>query len=201
MNDSQFQHEFVQRVLGKLLTPALPPFYRLFMSGIIPSADRGDPAWLVSFSTWICRQLPRRLQEKYPPGSQVGPLPFAPTLTAAVTPVAMSFLLGKCRPNRRIDGRRGGMIVEKCKFLQESNCKGLCLHQCKIPAERYFEKELGLPLTVKPNFITQECQWSWGETPTPHQLDADFPKGCIEGCETRLQLKKDQTSLPTSISC
>jgi hypothetical protein len=41
------QHTFVKNVLGGLMTPFLPPFYRLFMSGIVPSAERGDPEWLV----------------------------------------------------------------------------------------------------------------------------------------------------------
>ena len=30
------QHAFVRRTLGALLTPFLPPFYRIFMAGIIP---------------------------------------------------------------------------------------------------------------------------------------------------------------------
>ena len=74
-------------------------------------------------------------------------------------------------------------MVEKCRFLQESNCKGkllttylanilkpffpnnlgLCLHQCKIPAQKFFKEDLGMDLTVSPNFVTQECQWSFGE--------------------------------------
>jgi hypothetical protein len=55
------------------------------------------------------------------------------------------------------------LIVEKCKFLQESGCKGLCLHQCKLPAQQFFKDELGLALTVSPNFVTQECQMElWG---------------------------------------
>ena len=29
-----------------------------------------------------------------------------------------------CSINRRKDGSLGGMVVEKCKFLQESGCKG-----------------------------------------------------------------------------
>ena len=32
--------------LAHLMTPALPPFYRLFMGGLVPSPERGDPQWL-----------------------------------------------------------------------------------------------------------------------------------------------------------
>eukprot|EP01040_Poterioochromonas_malhamensis_P012835 gene12835-14062_t len=202
-NDSAFQHAFVKRVLGKLLTPVLPPFYRLFMAGLVPSRDRGDPVWLEKTTSWLRQQLPETWQEKITPGKQLGPFFYAPFLTSVVTPPLMSFLLGPCRPNRRLDGQRGGMIVEKCKFLQESNCKGLCLHQCKIPAQQYFKDELGVDLTVKPNFITQECQWSWGEMPLPHDVDSDFPKGCVSGCQTRKtqqMMKQTQSSSPTPAS-
>ena len=116
-------------------------------------------------------------------GKQIGPWFYAPWLTTIVTPIFFGFLVGPSRPNRRSDGQRGGLVVEKCKFLQESGCKGLCLHQCKIPAQEFFSEELGesflscghtidllaptnlhppvntmklgLDLTVKPNFITQ----------------------------------------------
>ncbi len=64
----------------------------------------------------------------------------------------------------------------------------MCLHQCKIPAQEYFKDTLGMDLSVTPNFITQECQWSWGEVAIPHQQDPNFPKGCLQGCETKKSL-------------
>lgn len=41
------QHAFVRRTLGALLTPFLPPFYRIFMAGIIPRY--GTPRFYVIF--------------------------------------------------------------------------------------------------------------------------------------------------------
>jgi len=114
---------------------------------------------------------------------------YAPYLTSVVTPTFFAFLVGPSRPNRRRDdGQRGGLLVEKCKFLQESGCKGLCLHQCKLPAQQFFRDELGLALTVSPNFETQECQWSFGEEPLEPNDDPSFPKGCLVGCESRRQV-------------
>jgi len=49
----QNQHSFVKRTLAGLMTPLLPPFYRLFMSGIVPSTQRGDPQWLQDAVQWI----------------------------------------------------------------------------------------------------------------------------------------------------
>jgi hypothetical protein len=155
------QHKMVYDTLGGLMTPVLPPFYRIFMSGIVP-------------------KLGTDLD-----GKQLGPWFYAPWLTSIVTPPFFGFLVGPSYPNRRKDGQVGGLLVEKCKFLQESGCKGLCLHQCKLPAQEFFQKELGLALTVSPNFETQECQWSFGETPLLPSEDPSFPKGCLVGCESR----------------
>ena len=154
----------VRDTLGGLMTPVLPPFYRIFMSGIVPKAD------------WVPEDLR---------GKQIGPWFYAPFLTSFVTPTFFAFLVGPSYPNRRKDGQPGGLVVEKCKFLQESGCKGLCLHQCKLPAQQFFKDELGLSLTVSPNFVTQECQWSFGEEPLPPQDDPTFPKGCLVGCDSR----------------
>lgn len=158
---AEAQHKMVRDTLGGLMTPVLPPFYRIFMSGIVP-----------------------KLGTDYD-GKQFGPWFYAPFLTSFVTPTFFGFLVGPSYPNRRRDGQPGGLVVEKCKFLQESGCKGLCLHQCKLPAQQFFQDELGLALTVSPNFVTQECQWSFGEVPLPPQDDPAFPKGCLVGCESR----------------
>jgi hypothetical protein len=64
------------------------------------------------------------------------------------------------------------------------------LHQCKLPAQQFFVDTLGLPLTVSPNFETQECQWSWGEIPLEPSQDPSFPKGCLIGCPSRGLLKE-----------
>lgn len=166
----QAQHKMVKETLGGLMTPVLPPFYRLFMSGIVPNL--GTP--------WD--------------GKQLGPWFYAPWLTTIVTPTFFGFLVGPSRPNRRKDGQRGGLVVEKCKFLQESGCKGLCLHQCKIPAQEFFKEELGLDLTVSPNFATQECQWSFGEKPLSPEDDPTFPSGCLKGCESRLAMVSNNSN-------
>lgn len=158
------QHQMVRDTLRDLMTPILPPFYRIFMSGIVPE------------NSFLGREYDNK---------QYGPWFYAPFLTSFVTPTFFGFLVGPSYPNRRKDGEFGGLVVEKCKFLQESNCKGICLHQCKLPAQQFFQDELGLSLTVTPNFDTQECQWSFGEIPLSPEDDPSFPTGCLVGCESR----------------
>jgi hypothetical protein len=158
---AEAQHKMVRDTLGGLMTPVLPPFYRIFMAGIVPSLGTSAD------------------------GKQIGPWFYAPWLTSFVTPTFFAFLVGPSYTNRRQDGAPGGLVVEKCQFLQESGCKGLCLHQCKLPAQEFFAQELGVPLTVIPNFETQECQWSFGQEPVEPADDPAFPKGCLTGCASR----------------
>ncbi len=189
------QHKMVRTVLGGLLTPFLPPFYRIFMAGIVPCKENGDPELLISIFAGINRlmvgDVKKESEGPLPPGKSVfgGPLFYAPFLTSVVTPPFLQFLVGPSRTNYRNDGKLGGIVVEKCKFLQESGCKGLCLHQCKLPAQQFFADTLKLPVTVAPNFATQECQWSWGEEPLPPEQDPAWPKGCLVDCPTRSIIK------------
>lgn len=191
------QQQMVVNTLGWLMTPLLPPFYRLFMSGLVPSLARGDPAWLVDGVQALAAKLPRDGEgaQRLPPGQQIGPWFYAPALTAVVTPTAFGFLVGPSAVNRRQDGRLGGLVVEKCAFLQESGCKGMCLNICKLPAQAFFADTLGLPLAVSPNFETQECQWSFGETPAPPEADPAWPQGCLVGCPTRAEVRARKLEL------
>ena len=45
------QHIFVKNALGALLTPIMPPFYRFFMSGFVPSIENNDPKWYIYLIT------------------------------------------------------------------------------------------------------------------------------------------------------
>ena len=78
------------------MTPVMPPFYRLFMAGIVPSAARGDPAWLAELTESVISALPLSEEKKKSlPGQQLGPWFYAPVLTSVVTPPFLSFLVGK----------------------------------------------------------------------------------------------------------
>ena len=106
------QHAFVKTVLAGLMTPVLPPFYRIFMAGKLPSARNGDPQWLEEVFQSVAKIAPEKLQTRLQPGQQFGPWFYAPYLTSFVTPVFLSFLVGPSKPNRRADGQLGGIIIE-----------------------------------------------------------------------------------------
>ena len=111
--------------------------------------------------------------------------------TSVVAPIVFGYLVGPSTVNRRSDGQLGGLVVHRCKFLQDSGCKGLCLHSCKLPAQELFQEDLGVPLSVMPNFQTLECQWSWGQEPLLPTQDPKWPKGCLPDCPSRHLLLND----------
>ena len=128
-NPQQQQQDLLQTLLV-LMTPVLPPFYRLFMGWKVPSVEANDPVWLVDLvetkianNTWITKITGLSFEA----GTNYGPAPYAPLLTSWVAPYVFSFLVGPVNYNLRDDGSWGGIVVEKCKFLQQSNCKGTAL--------------------------------------------------------------------------
>jgi hypothetical protein len=127
--------------------------------------------------------------------AMAGPLPeifrvlgshadWAPAALAFFTRPFLHFLVGNMTLTQRAlgDERAGGVLVERCAVLEHGGCKGLCLHMCKIPTERMFAARWGLPLTMRPNFETYECQLSFGLAPLPIDLDPYIPIGCLSHC-------------------
>jgi hypothetical protein len=87
------QQRVLLRTLRRLMTPVLPPFYRLFMGWLVPSVGRGDPKWLQDAVQAVAVRLPGELSKELAPGRQLGPAPYAPLLTSVVAPFAFSFLV------------------------------------------------------------------------------------------------------------
>lgn len=180
------------RALLSRWTPFVPALFRVVMGGIVPKYDPtdtrpgADPKWLADGVIWAQSKLPSGWLE---PGKRLGPTFFAPSLMALVCTKALSPLMGPATLAFRSDGQLGGLVAERCIFLQESNCKGMCLNSCKLPAEQLFD-ELGLPVRVSPNFETQECNWAFGEAAPPLEEDPTWPKNCVVGCTSRKELKQ-----------
>ena len=76
----------------------------------------------------------------------------------------------------------GGLLVERCRVLEGSNCKGICAKMCKVPTERFFAERWGIPLSMEPNFETGSCQLRFGVAPLPLEQDATIPSGCLGRC-------------------
>ena len=133
----------------------------------------------------------------------VGPIPWlvkiiaskqdwAPGVLAWFTRLLLPFLVGEMTLTQREAGdtAAGGVLVHRCKVLDESGCAGLCLNMCKRPTEKFFADEWGVPLHMQPNFETHECSLAFGVVPLPAESDPSIPQGCLTGCP----LSRQQTT-------
>jgi len=120
---------------------------------------------------------------------------FSARMNAWATKWAGTWLMGECEINDcEIDGggigEKQGLLVKRCRFLEESGCASVCVNSCKIPTQNFFIQDMGLPLTMEPDYETGECQFSFGLTPNlATEFDAkDTP--CLKRCPTAGSMRK-----------
>jgi len=103
---------------------------------------------------------------------------FSSRMNAAATYAGGTWLMGECEVNdcETDDGTIGinqGLLVKRCRYLEESKCASACVNSCKIPTQKFFMEEMGLPLTMEPNYETGECQFKFGKSPdSQEEFDA-----------------------------
>lgn len=97
--------------------------------------------------------------------------------------------MGECEVNdvETEDGtvlKYQGLLVKRCRFLEESGCASICVNSCKIPTQNFFSENMGLPLTMNPDYETHECQFSFGVVPDAQgEFDAKNTP-CLSRCPT-----------------
>ena len=69
--------------------------------------------------------------------------------------------------------------IEKCRYLAESGCVGMCVNMCKVPTQAFFTEKFGLPLTMTPNFADLSCQMIFGQIPLAPAVDPDYTQPCL----------------------
>lgn len=124
-----------------------------------------------------------------------GPFPeFSARMNAWATRVAGTWLMGECEVNDiEIDGKvhkDQGLLVKRCRFLEESGCASVCVNACKIPTQNFFNEDMGLPLTMTPNYETHECQFSFGRMPTKEEEIEAKDTPCLSRCPTAGSLRR-----------
>lgn len=133
------------------------------------------------FPSWLPFAFSKMFAEPFPK--------FSSRMNAWATKMAGTWLMGECEindvPETDIFGEIGygqGLLVKRCRFLEESNCASICVNSCKIPTQRFFMDDMGLPLTMTPNYNTFECQFSFGKTPDPVEEFEAKNTPCLSKC-------------------
>ncbi|KAA8549072.1 hypothetical protein F0562_000756 [Nyssa sinensis] len=110
----------------------------------------------------------------------------AALMVARVTALSCQWLMGPCTVNSvdLPDGSswRSGVFVERCKYLEESKCVGICINTCKLPTQTFFKDYMGVPLLMEPNFSDYSCQFKFGVLAPVPEDDSAIKEPCLEIC-------------------
>ena len=107
--------------------------------------------------------------------------------------MVFSWLVGPCETNRPPEGGFG-VKIEKCRFLEASSCKGLCVNMCQQPTQSYFTEMLGLPVRMTPDYETLGCQMTFGVRPLPLEEDPAITGDCFTNCKMSSSVKLRDTT-------
>ena len=109
-------------------------------------------------------------------------------LNARITPAFFAWLVGPASvASGPVDGgavQASTVKIERCRYLAESGCVAMCANLCKGPVQAFFTDELGMPLTMVPDFETCGCEMVFGKTPPPLAEDPGLGVGCLGDCPT-----------------
>uniref|UniRef100_A0A0E0DLK8 Beta-carotene isomerase D27-like C-terminal domain-containing protein n=1 Tax=Oryza meridionalis TaxID=40149 RepID=A0A0E0DLK8_9ORYZ len=94
------------------------------------------------------------------------------------------------------------VFVEKCKYLEESKCLGVCINTCKLPTQTFFKDHMGVDLYMEPNFEDYSCQFNFGVSPPPLDTDKALKEPCLDICTNARRRKELGTGSSTdSLQC
>ncbi|XP_042011910.1 beta-carotene isomerase D27, chloroplastic-like isoform X4 [Salvia splendens] len=114
------------------------------------------------------------------------PSKFSRELFAVFTTIFFAWLIGPCQVKEsEFEGRKENNVVyvPKCRFLEETNCVGMCTNLCKMPSQLFIKDSLGMPITMVPNFEDMSCEMKFGVEPPPQSLDPAFTQPCYKQCK------------------
>ncbi|KAG0478329.1 hypothetical protein HPP92_013048 [Vanilla planifolia] len=128
----------------------------------------------------------------------------ASMMVARATALSCQWLMGPCSVNsvELPDGSScaTGVFVERCRYLEESKCVGICVNTCKLPTQTFFKEHMGVPLYMEPNFSDYSCQFNFGVLPPSHSNDKAIHEPCLEICPNAVR-RKQHGNLTKGFQC
>ncbi len=118
---------------------------------------------------------------------------FSPTrlicvLNAWFAAQLFEWLVGACKvievkidlADGSVRSQPSGVKIEKCRYLAESGCVGMCVNMCKVPTQAFFTEKFGIPLTMTPDFKDLSCEMVFGQLPVEPALDPAHNQSCLQ---------------------
>ncbi|XP_071920208.1 beta-carotene isomerase D27, chloroplastic-like isoform X2 [Coffea arabica] len=84
--------------------------------------------------------------------------------------------------------------IKKCRFLEGTNCVGMCTNLCKMSSQEFIKDSLGMPLNMVPNFDDMSCDMTFGQEPPLVINDPAFVQPCYKICKENKKNHKNCTS-------
>mgnify|MGYP001794531223 CR=1 FL=1 len=78
--------------------------------------------------------------------------------------------------------QKSNVHIKKCRYLEQSNCVGMCVNMCKLPTQTFFTEKFGIPLTMTPNFEDFSCDMVFGQMPPPLETEDAYQQPCLQAC-------------------
>ena len=50
-------------------------------------------------------------------------------------------------------------MIDNQRYLEESGCASVCINSCKVPTQEFFARDMGIPLSMEPDYDTFECKY------------------------------------------
>lgn len=119
---------------------------------------------------------------------------FSPTqlvceLNAWFATVLFEWLVGPCEITEvsvtdstgKLRTQKSGVQIQKCRYLEQSGCVGMCINMCKLPTQAFFTQKFGIPLTMTPDFQDFSCKMVFGQPPPDLSTEAIYQQPCLAG--------------------
>jgi len=139
------------------------------------------PSWLpVAFAALFSRPMPG----------------LSARLNALATQLTCEWLMGPLAVNDVVVdsgevGKGHGLLVQRCRYLEQGGCASVCINSCKVPTQLFFSRHMGLPLTMTPNYDDYSCQFAFGKTPPALSQDPISTSPCFSVCPTKVRARGD----------
>ncbi|TVU25079.1 hypothetical protein EJB05_27558, partial [Eragrostis curvula] len=121
--------------------------------------ERAFPSYILTMAS---RTFDEQIKVMMPPSK------FSREYFAAFTTIFFPWLVGPCEVREsEVDGRKEKNVVyvPKCRFLESTNCVGMCTNLCKIPSQKFIQDSFGMPVYMSPNFEDMSCEMIFGQEP------------------------------------
>ena len=110
-------------------------------------------------------------------------------LNARITPAFFTWLVGPMETaEAELPGgqrQQSAVAIKRCRYLAESGCTAMCANLCKAPTQAFFTEQLGMPLSMEPNFEDLSCKVLFFSWPSGRAARRQFPGRRMLPCRLR----------------